>query len=113
MAIVQLATRTDLTSYTMRVDLEGRTYVFIFELNSRDGYWYMDVQDADGVAIRSGVRLVLGASYLRLMRDERAPPGVLASIDTTGAGLEAGEKNLGERVLLLYAEQADVEAAAA
>lgn len=111
MAIVQIPVRSDTTNYDMRVDLDGVTYVLAFRYNSRDGFWYLSVLDSDEDPIRSGIRLVLGTSYLRLVVSSIRPAGDLVAVDDTGTGTEAGASDFGTRVALLYAERADVEAA--
>lgn len=108
MATLRMPSRTDLAYYDMTVDLDGVTYAMTFRFNGRDGYWYMDIADIDGVPIRSGIRVVLGADFLRLLRDQRTPPGLMAALDGTGRGLEAGLEDLGRSVLLLYVESASL-----
>lgn len=110
MAIVQLPVRTDTTNYSTRVDIEGVTYVFALRLNARDGFWYLSVYDSGDLPIRTGIRIVLGASYLRLVVDERKPAGALLAVDVTGSGVEAGPTDLGSRVALIHIGKADAEA---
>jgi hypothetical protein len=108
MAALIIDTNTELRYYEMQVDLEGATYLLTFRFSDREGVWYVDVADADGVAIRSGVKVVLGAALLRPVTDPRRPPGDFAAIDSSGTGQEAGPGELGERVVLGYIESADL-----
>lgn len=111
MATLRLPTRTDLVDYDMTVDLDGVTYLMTFRFNASDGYWYMGLADIDGAPIRTGIRIVLGADFLRLVRDIRKPPGLMAAVDTTGQSIEAGLEDLGRAVRMLYVESASLEAA--
>lgn len=113
MATVILPTRTDLAVYTTEIDLDGETFIFDFQFNARDGFWYFDLSDALGVPIRSGVKVVTGFSLTRLIRDIRRPPGEMLTVDPTDRDREAGLEDLGEEILLTYVEEADVEAAGA
>jgi len=113
MAIFVIPTRTDLANYSMQVDLEGVTYRFDFRFSEREGFWYFDLLDVAGSMIRAGVKVVTGMSLTRLLRDTRRPPGELAVMDTTDQDREAGFEDLGEEILLFYADQADVLAAVA
>lgn len=109
MATLRLPTRTDLVYYDMTVDLDGVTYLMTFRFNARDGFWYMDIADIEGAPIRTGIRIVLGADFLRLVRDIRKPPGLMAAVDTTGQGNEAGLEGLGRAVRMLYVESSSLE----
>lgn len=113
MATLVLPTRTDDAIYRMKVDLEGETYTLDFQFNSREGAWYFDLLDDDEVVIRSGIKVVTGFPLLRLIHDSRRPAGEMLAEDSSGTDAEAGLKDLGGDVLLVYAEAADVAQAIA
>lgn len=110
---LRIPTSTAFTDYRQTTTLEGRDYILRFLWNQREGSWFFSLFDADEDPIVEGVKVVVGFSLLRLVTDERRPPGVLLAVDTTApvpdraAGekvlaLDPGIDELGERVLLLY-----------
>lgn len=113
MATVIVPTKTDLAIYREQVDLEGVTYTLDFQYNSREGAWYFDLLDAEGTAIRPGVKVVVGVPLLRLVQGAARPAGEMLALDQSGEDEEAGLEDLGDRVLLTYAEAADVAEALA
>lgn len=94
--------------YNQVTTLDGVDYLFSFHWNARDGYWYFDMADQDGVPIVSSVKLVVSWDLLRRCVDARRPPGLLFAQDTSGAFVDAGFSDLGERVLLSYTPAADL-----
>lgn len=90
--------------YDFEVELEGRSYAFAFRWNERAGAWFMTVHDAAGIILVAGRKVVLGASLLGRSRNPALPPGGLVAIDTSGADIDAGRDDLGERVLVVYYE---------
>lgn len=109
---LNVPTRTDLSIYRERVDLEGLSFIVDFQFNSREGFWYFDLLDVDEVPIKAGVKVVTGAPLLRLISDARRPPGELLATDQTGEDREAGREDLGGDVLLVYATAEEVAAQA-
>lgn len=103
MTAVVLPTSFDGTNnYTLRVDLGDREFVFDFNFNQREGFWYFTLSDALSVVIVAGVKVVLGGPLLRAVRDIRRPFGDLYVVDQSTNQVEAGLKDLGDRVLLVY-----------
>jgi len=105
--------RTGLPAFRQRTSLDGATFEFAFAWNEREGAWYMAVADADGLPLRSGIRLALSTPLLRSVADARRPAGELYAIDLDGTGADAGVNDLGVRVVLMYitaAERAALEA---
>jgi hypothetical protein len=81
---------------------------FATRWNELSSVWTMDLtRTDDGQALLRGIPLVLGADLL-------APYGLglgsLILVDTSGAGMEAGPEDLGDRVVMYYLTVADVEA---
>lgn len=102
MTTFRIPTSTESPSYTQRTTLDGREYILILDYNGRDGHWYMTLQDQDGAAIVSGLRVVVDYPLLRKVRDLRRPPGELYAIDLTGTHVDPGLTDLGDRVALFY-----------
>lgn len=72
------ATEPDITQ---TVSLEGRTYVFTFDWNSRADRWSLSIATDDGVEILSGALLMLGVDILRTIPStlDFVPPGQLVA----------------------------------
>ncbi len=107
--MVILPTRFDGESrYSFNIDLDGAPFVFQFEWNDRDFGWYFNIQNGDATLLLSGRRVVLNYPLTDIYRDPRLPAGSFIAIDTSGADLEPGIKDLGDRVLLIYATADEV-----
>lgn len=89
------------------VELEGRSYIFRFRFNVRDGCWYFDLSTAEGVSLRAGVRVVLETPLLRGVSTE-LPPGQLFASDSTGKQVPPGADDLGQRVQVYYLTAAEL-----
>lgn len=88
--------------YSQVTALDGTSYLWTFAWNVRDGRWYFDLLDQDGVLITGGVRVVVGSPLLSRCLDPRRPLGTLMAIDTTGESRDPAFDELGTRVLLTY-----------
>jgi hypothetical protein len=104
MATFIIPTRTDLEYYTERVELDGVVFELTFSWNTREEVWMISVADADGVALASGVKIVVDWELFRSVSNADMPEGIMMALDTSGAGLDPGLTELGERVILLYQE---------
>ena len=110
MATTTLPTRTDQPHYDFEIDLDGSTYRLEFLWNGRSGTWHFDIFDANGDLLVAGRRVVVGFPLLTRFKDPRLPPGVLLAVDSSGQDAEAGLKDLGARVALIYVDLADWKA---
>jgi hypothetical protein len=87
-------------------DSDGSSTPYIFELkwNLRDLSWYLNIYEANGAVVITGVRVVLGMYLGRRSRHDFFRKGVLVAIDTAakkpGQGKEAGLDDFGTRVIL-------------
>lgn len=104
MTAVLIPTRTDLSAYTMRVDLSDVEFELDFRYNQREGFWYLSVADQLGDPIVSGIKITVGIPLLRGCVDLRRPIGELIAIDTSNTHTEAGLEDLGDRVQLIYSD---------
>lgn len=103
--------------FQFSTELDGVTFGFAFRWNEREGNWYVSLLDGDGNALVSGRKIVVGAG---LFRAYRANPKVMQSGDvyvidtdagvTTGdvLGIDPGYSDLGSRVVLTYATDAEL-----
>lgn len=85
-----------------RTALDGVEYVLQFDWNDRQKRWSFSLADQDEVPIVSGVTLVADWPLLSLVTDARRPLGELVAWDTSGAGLDPGLADLGDRVQFTY-----------
>jgi hypothetical protein len=109
MAVFRIPTSTDpeRPHYTQRTSLDGRTYLLELRWNGRQARWFLDLYTANGSVIRTGILIRVNWPLLRLVTDERAPPGVLMAIDRSGALKDPGLTELGSRVELLYFDESE------
>lgn len=97
------------SEWTQVTALDGRSYQLTFRWNQRDGHWLLDLADAAGTPIRSGMLLASAAVLLAGCRDARRPPGELVVVDSSGAlDVDPGFTDLGSRFLLGYADAAEL-----
>lgn len=95
--------------WTQRTALDGADFGLAFDWNQRDGHWRLSISDASGVAIRSGIVLVVNEMLLRGVVDARRPPGELAVVDATDTNdTDPGFSDLGARFKLIYATAAEL-----
>lgn len=89
--------------FTARYQLDGAFYGIRLRWNRRAACWFMDLSDATGAPLASGVGLRLGAPLtMRLRTRPGMPQGVFGLVDTTGSGVDPGLDELGQRVRLVY-----------
>jgi hypothetical protein len=102
---------TDDPCTELSVTLDGVTIGLRAWWNARAQGWYLDVRDASGSAIASGLALVTGRSLLsRFGARTDMPGGILAAIDTSGLGQPIGRNDLGARARLYYFDVAELAA---
>lgn len=59
MALQIPASNNGRARHVFKVELDGSDYEFRLKFNSRAQEWYLDLYDADGVAISQGLRVVV------------------------------------------------------
>ena len=100
--MAQIITITNSPNQELRVTLSGVEFYLRLRWNVRAQFWTVDVLDAGKTPIVTGVAVRVQYSLLSRYRDTRLPDGKLYAIDTSGAGVDPGETDLGERVLIAY-----------
>ena len=112
MTIRRIEVESNRPRFAERVSLDGVTYRLTFRWNDRASAWILDIASEDGTMIISGRRLAVNNLLTRQFRHLPAcPPGHVMPFDTTLRATDPGLTDLGTRVIMLYAEAADVEAA--
>jgi hypothetical protein len=93
---------------SMRISLDGVTYVVDMHWNEREGAWYLDLSDSTESRIASGMKVIANAPLLAKVVDARRPPGEIIALDQTGNDVDdPGFDDLNIRVKLLYVAAAD------
>lgn len=96
-------------AWSQLTTLDGRVYQFEFEWSARSRHWFVSLSTADGDPIATGVKVVAGWPLFRRWRwDDRAPPGVVVALDTSGANEDPGLEDFGTRVQLVYYDADEV-----
>lgn len=101
--ILDVPTSTD-PDYSQVVAFDGVPFLMRFRWSERSASWHLDLSTPAGAPILMGIRLVLGARFLRRCRHPLRPRGELFLSDSTGTGAEATQLDFGTRVRLHYKE---------
>lgn len=110
--ILVLPLRPSIGSYRFDTDIDGATYVFDVEWNSRDnidratgkpmGAWYFHVYEQNLTRIACSIKIVLGTYLGRRVNHRLFRRGVFTAVDTTNSGRDAGFDDLGTRVIVKW-----------
>ena len=107
--LLQSVARPTAPSYTARIPMDGRRFVFGVAYNSRSQRWLWWLLTSNGSPLIAGVELVIGVDLLAPISDPRKPAGQLFAVDTGGEGKAPGRLDLRGRVQVIYRPAADVE----
>lgn len=108
MATVVIPTDTSLPFWSQTTTLDGTAYLLTFRYNTRESCYYLTIESPDGVTtFAQGIKLV---SNFPLLQEYAQPPGEMMAASFSGDDSPArlGELGDGQRVTLMYFEQADV-----
>lgn len=101
--IVKLPVNTELPDFTIRITLDGKPYQLRMRYNTRMDRWFLDIGDAQGNPILSGVELLIYRHLLTQYPTVGAPPGDLFVTDDSGAGLQPTKQSFLTDHSLAYA----------
>lgn len=93
---------TNDANYVQRVTLGGESYTLRVLWNERRRRWFLSLEDSSGASVFEGVKVVADIPIRSHLLG--GPDGQLWTLDTSGQGADPELLDLGERVLLLYAE---------
>lgn len=93
-----------LPAFETLTTLDGALYTLGWRWNARAGAWLFDLSDAEGTPIVSGVAVRVGVPFLFGV----GPGGAFLALDSTGAGVDPGLTDLGDRVGVYYASAGEV-----
>ena len=111
MSTLVIPTQTTAPFWSQTVLLDGVSYLLTFQYNFREAVYYLQIQSADGsITYAQGIKLV--SNYLLLAyAGVMAPPGDMMALScstTDDSPAQLGELGDGQRVTLLYMEEADI-----
>lgn len=89
-------------SYRVSTTLGSTQYLLDVHWNERAAAWFMDILASDETPLRNGIKIVLGALLGGRSVAPGFPDGVLVARDKSGAGVDAGLDDLGDRVVVLF-----------
>lgn len=95
--------------WTQVSSLDGVPYLLTFRYNSRESCYYLQIDSSDGtVNYAQGIKLVSNYPLLQSYGDN--PPGELLAISFSAddSPAQIGELGDGQRVNLIYVEEADL-----
>ncbi len=98
MATLQLPIDGSVFNYRVGTTIAGVQYLLDLRWNARDEAWYMDLLDDEGVLIRAGMKLVLGALIGGRDASGDFPAVDIMVSDLSNAGVDATFDDLGIRV---------------
>lgn len=111
MASLVVPTSTTVPAYRERVSLDGTLYQLRFRFNGRINAWILDLYDAEGNPIALARRCSVDTLLLRQRRwVEGIPPGSMLPFDTTLRRRDPVIDDFGDRVLMIYLDEAEVAA---
>ena len=100
MSVVEVPLTVTDSSFVQEITLDNTTYRATFRWNARESEWYMTLADIEDTVIRSGIKLVAGASFLRhAVNYDVRPPGELMLLGV------ATRDNLGIDATLVYLDE--------
>lgn len=108
MAIFEITTRSDLPSYSQRVELDNVIYNLIIRYNERMARWVLDVQTQEEVDILIGVPMLTGVPLLIQYTKKDLPPGDFMLLHRDGTDINAERNDLGDSVGLFYFDEAEL-----
>jgi len=107
MAIRELPLDSTISSFTQKMDLDGRPFTFRFRFNDRTDRWGFDISDDAGTVLIAGIPLFVKQLLIdRYQSNPALPQGSLFAINQVNPDDPPTRDNLGTDVLLLYDEVA-------
>ena len=104
MAVLKIPTRSDLPSYSQKIELDGTIYSLRIRYNERLERWVLDIKDQEETPLVMGVVMLTGVALLAQHVAEGAPPGDFVLLHKDGTNTNATRDDLGDLVNLYYVE---------
>jgi hypothetical protein len=107
MAYYEIPLTSGTPQFVQQASLDGVVYTLDFYYNTREDSWYFNLLDVERNPIIMGRKMVADWPLLQRSRSASKPPGELYVIDNSGAGLDPSLDDFGDRVSLVYADEAE------
>lgn len=91
--------------------MDGVVYAVTTRFNERDESWYMDVALGSGATLLKGVKLVGDWPLIGRFHRDALPDGEVLTLDNNGQHKKPVLGELGERVALIFATDAEIATA--
>ncbi len=113
MALEILTLAPSVPSYRQRTVLDGKEYVLELSWSAREERWYLDLRDLRGTLLVGSIKLVVNWPLLAPFHTvEGVPPGELYVLDGRTAPRDPHLHELGDTLVLAYANHAELIGAA-
>jgi hypothetical protein len=104
MTYFQIPARNDLPFYKFRISLSSTVYSFSFRYNGRMQRWMLDINDASGNQILSGIPVLILRNLVSQYRTLAVPVGLLFATDDTGTDTQPTVYSFGLTNSFWYAD---------
>jgi hypothetical protein len=104
MSFFEVPLRNDLPNYSFRVTLSGVIYTLYLHYNVRMDRWIMDIQDASGNQILSGIALIINRNLTGQYRTLQIPTGVFFCTDETNKDTQPTLDSFGTNHSMWYSD---------
>ena len=107
--MIQLPT-TEYPCYTMEFNLDGVTYIFKFNWNTRGEFWTLSIYDTNKAVIIEGIKFVLNYNVFADYKHLGIPQGDLYIVDLTNnmSKIKYEDFTNERQLALIYREIADL-----
>jgi len=96
------------SNYEQVVTLDGVDFTLRLLWNGREDRWYMTIRDADGTDLVTGRKLVSNIPFAVHDQVAGLPDGQLWILDLESTTGDPLLRDLGERVVVMYVDEANV-----
>lgn len=102
MNIETIPLRSDIFFYTFKINLSGTIYSFKIRYNGRMDRWILNIEDAIGNEILSGIVLLINRDIVSQYTTLNLMPGLLSAVDTSPNMVQPTQFSFGNNNFLVY-----------
>lgn len=97
------------SSFVETVTIDSILYRLLFNWNTRDENWYLTISDKNDNPLVTAIKLVVNYELIRDWPDMGLPTGYLIAVDMSETGDPCGRNDLGNRVILMYFSESEIQ----